>query len=315
MSADAVAHASLCEDSRRAAAVIGGFPLPGQAPLAEFRALVPRICELVSTPGPSLAAVWDDVVGAVPVRVYVPEQASGDLLVYARGSGWVAGSIDSQDPLVRRLAAATGCPIVSVEYRLAPEHPFPAALDDLLVAVAHAPELIERITGDPVLARALVGQSAGGNLAAAAAIALRDRGVGIDLQVLIDPVLRDHRRAAELRPPSGDFAGVIDVLRWEWDQYLPSPPVAERLAHAVPWCVESVEGLPPALVVAAEHDVLAQEALTYGQRLRAGGIEVETMLVPGVIHGFLDHTRMGGVADRSLAEIAERIVRMLARAR
>lgn len=297
---------TLNDDARRAIAVISRFPLPGSGPLSEFRELVPRICDLLSTPGPRLSAVWDDVTekGSVPVRVYVPPQASRDVLVYARGSGWVAGSIDAQDPLVRRLAFESRSPILSVEYRLAPEHPFPAALDDVLSTIASATRLLERAGMKRPEKIGVAGQSAGGNLAAAAAIALRDRGEPLDLQVLIDPVLQDHRRTIDLEAPVGDFAGIADVLRWEWDQYLPGQPDRAALPLAAPAEVTTVAGLAPAVVVTAEHDILKYEAAAYARRLQAVGVLSAFHEAPGAIHGFLDHTRMGDAAERHIRDIA-----------
>jgi len=295
----------LSADARRAVAILSGYPLPGAAPLTELRANARTIMERLAAPGPPLPMVRDDRTDdGVPVRLYVPPEATADLLVYARGSGWVAGSIDEQDPLVRRLSLATRSPVISVDYRLAPEHRFPAALDDVLAAVRSAAALSRRAGGPEPRRIGVVGQSAGANLAAGAAIALRDACDPVDLQVLIDPVLRDHRRAAGLVAPPGDFDGVVDVLRWEWDQYLPEPPTSDLLPLAVPWEVDSVAGLPATIVVTAGCDLLAGEGAAYAARLRAAGVPTELHEVPGAIHGFLDHTRVGDVADRELQKIA-----------
>ncbi|HZV74178.1 MAG TPA: alpha/beta hydrolase [Conexibacter sp.] len=302
----------LSEDSRRAAEAFADHPLPGAVPVEQLRASMPRLMEVLAEPGPQLARVRDDVAAGeapVPVRIYVPAQDCSDVLVYAHGGGWVAGSIDTHDRMVRRLALAVGCTVVSVEYRLAPEHPFPAGLEDVMAVLERARDLVEANGVRTSGALAVGGDSAGGNLAAAAAIAARERGLPLGLQVLINPVLREHRVAPARAISPGDFPEMMEILHWEWDQYVPAR-TDEPDPLAAPDALADLRGLAPAAIVTAEHDYLTHEARDYAHRLEAAGVPIWLHEVPGAIHGFLEHTRMGDQADRELERLAGAIRRL-----
>jgi acetyl esterase len=304
----------LSEESRRAVEALAAFPLPGSVPVDEWRAALPLALATVVEPGPELLRVWDDVVvgedgPGVPVRAYLPDAACTDVLVYVHGGGWVGGSIETHDALVRRLAVALGCAAISVGYRLAPENPYPAGLNDVLTTLARAREVVEAGGASARGWLAIGGDSAGGNLAAAAAIAARDGGPLVDLQLLVDPVLREHRLATP-SPSAGDFPGIVDILRWEWDQYVPGAPDGVDPLVA-PDVLHDHRGLPPAVIVTAEHDVLALEASDYARRLEEAGVGVAFREVPGAIHGFLLHTRVGDEADRELAWLVAAARRLL----
>ncbi len=239
---------------------------------------------LASPPGPEIEAVNDRVfrvgpTGEVRARIYEPAGAI-PTIVYAHGGGWTLGSVVEWDAFCRQLAVAADARVVSVEYRLAPEHPFPAGLEDLAAVVG---DVMRRHPGEPV---AVAGDSAGGNLATVAARRLRDEGRPVVAQLLIYPVVE-----AEPRFPS--IAGFEDPLyplsgsdmAWFWDHYVPD--AADRVdPDASPLRAERLEGMPPTLLVLAGHDPLRDEGLAYADRLRSSGVETELLDFPAFPHGF-----------------------------
>jgi acetyl esterase len=269
------------------------FPDPAREPLtvATMRAAARAGVSPDGKPaGPALTEVRD--LGAaesvpVPMRLYRPETAVGcPLLVFLHGGGFVICDLDTHDRTVRELAHRTGAVILSVDYRLAPEHPFPAAAEDaraaLAWAVAHAAEL----GCDP--ARVFVGgDSAGGNLAVGAALARRDAG-GPPLagQLLIYPSVQQDFAGGSAEEFAKGYFMTIDHIRWFSRQYL-GPTGDPRDPRASPLLAPDLAGLPPALLVVADCDTLRDQALAYARRLAATGVPVEVQLHPGVFHGFL----------------------------
>ncbi|CAK9001268.1 Carboxylesterase NlhH (NLH-H) [Durusdinium trenchii] len=224
----------------------------------------------------------------VPVRVYRPTNVDGAVptVVYYHGGGWVVGSIETHDRLCREMCAASGAVVVSVDYRLAPEHPFPAAFEDAFTATSWAAEEIATLGGNPE--RLLVaGDSAGGNLAAAVCLQARDqRGPRIALQLLIYPIVdHDFDRPSYVDRADGYFL-TRRTMEWFWDHYVPHRDDRDN-PLASPIKAESLEGLPPALVVTAEYDPLRDEGFEYAERLRAAGVSVDYTDYDGMIHGFL----------------------------
>lgn len=224
--------------------------------------------------------------GGVPVRIYTPEgQGPFPVLVYFHGGGWVLGDLDTHDPTCRALTNATDHVVVSVDYRRAPEHPFPAALEDCYAATRWVGENPGTVHGDPD--RVVVGgDSAGGNLAAAVAQVARDRG-GPDLayQVLIYPAT-DHA----LDTPSceenaaGYFLTRAD-MEWFWDHYL-ADGFSGQNPYASPLRARSLDGLPPATVLTCGFDPLRDEGAAYAERLDDAGVPVTHRQYDGMIHGF-----------------------------
>jgi acetyl esterase len=245
--------------------------------------------------------------GPIPIRLYAPA-ASGPLpvLVYFHGGGWVLGNLDSHDVICRSLANQSECMVISVDYRLAPEHRFPAPLEDCFAATAWAAANVDRIGGDP-MCLAVGGDSAGGNLAAAVALMARDRG-GPELcyQLLIYPVTsRDFETASYLENATGYGLAREDMI-WFWNHYLRSDEDA-RNPYAVPLLATDVRDLPPALVITAGYDVLRDEGERYAQHLREAGVEVELAQYPTLIHGFFGMAPWIDAARDAVAHAAQKL--------
>jgi acetyl esterase len=234
--------------------------------------------EARAVPGPA---------GDIPVRVYRPA-AGGPVpvLVYFHGGGWTIGSIEGHDNFCRALANRTGCAVVSVEYRLGPEHRFPAAVEDALAATRWTAEHAVELGGDA--SRLVVGgDSSGGNLAAVVSLLARDAGgPAIAYQLLIYPATdlrRDWPSYHEFG--TGYFLEVADML-WFEGHYVRS--MADREDWRVsPAAAPDHTGLPPALVVTAEYDPLRDQGEAYGEILRAAGVPAKVVRLPGMIHGFV----------------------------
>lgn len=230
--------------------------------------------------------------GDLPVRVYRPAGA-GPLptLLYFFGGGWTLGSVDTADGICRRLANASGGQVVTVGYRLAPEHPFPAAVHDCHAATAWIAAHAEEFGADRN-ASSVGGDSAGGNLAAAVTLLARATGPRLAGQLLVYP--NTDQRAD--RAPAGDEDPLLfnrHSVDWYRRHYLPDPAdAADPLAS--PLLAADLAGLPPALVVTAEYDPLREEGERYAARLREAGVPVTLSRYPGMIHGFF---AMPGVFD------------------
>lgn len=228
---------------------------------------------------PALESVDDDEVAGVPVRRYRPTGAeSGAVVVYFHGGGWVVGSIETHDAVAARLAVLSGCTVVSVEYRLAPEHPFPAAFDDAYAVVADLAIDHPRI--------AVAGDSAGANLAAAVCVMAKDRrGPRIAYQALVYPVVDLSMSQPSYTENADGYFLTRDTMRWFIDHYVPDEADREDWRCA-PLHADALEDLPPALVLTAEHDPLRDEGEAYAERLRDAGVPVEVARYDGMIHGF-----------------------------
>ncbi|MFV2174462.1 alpha/beta hydrolase [Actinomadura sp. LOL_016] len=233
--------------------------------------------------------VVDDLVvrgpdGPVPVRLYRPV-AAGRLpaLVYLHGGGWVLGGVENVDGMCRDLAADAGCAVLSVGYRLAPEHPFPAAVDDAWAVVAAAVRRPERYGIRPE-AVAVAGDSAGGNLAAAVALLARDRGVPLAHQLLVYPVTDTARDTPSWREYGAGYGLDAATLACFMDLYRGgADPRDPRLA---PLRAPDLRGVAPATVITAECDILRDEGEAYARRLAESGVPVELRRYDGVVHSF-----------------------------
>ncbi|MGH2763968.1 MAG: alpha/beta hydrolase [Thermoleophilaceae bacterium] len=245
------------------------------------------------------AAIGGRTIG---FRLYEPvERLVPGALVFAHGGGWVLGSVELADPLCRALANSAGCAVASVEYRLAPEHPFPAALEDVYGALAWFAARAHRYGVDPDRL-AVGGDSAGGNLAAAAALLACERGQPpLRLQLLIYPAL-DPACGLESHRLYGEGFGLTHTeLHWLWRQYLPRP-AARQDPHAAPLHARPPRDLAPALVAVAECDVVRSDGEAYAELLRAAGVPVRTLHYDGQIHAFLSY---GGWIERAREAVAE----------
>ncbi|HST40018.1 MAG TPA: alpha/beta hydrolase [Conexibacter sp.] len=279
-------------------------------------------------PTRSLRQVRDATIegpgGPLSVRIYRPGEGSRPLLVYLHGGGWVMGDLAMHDATCRALAALAGCVVVSVDYRLAPEHPHPAALDDTLAALAWARANAAALGVDPTRI-AVGGSSAGGNLAAAAALRLRDEAArapvagapgGLALpplaaQLLLYPVLDSRMATASIAELGSGHLLDRAQLAFYWDAYAPTASVDRTVPQVSPAHAATLAGLPPAVVLSAEHDPLRDEAEQYAARLRGAGVRVELRRARGQIHGFLALFQGEPEVERLLARIASDLVRLL----
>ncbi|MEF8807199.1 alpha/beta hydrolase [Natronomonas sp.] len=227
--------------------------------------------------------------GPITLRIYSPEgEGPFPVLVFLHGGGWVRGSLDAYDGPCRLLTEEADCVVVSVGYRRAPEHPFPAGLEDCYAATAWAADHAADLQGDPDRV-AVGGDSAGGNLSAAVALAARDRdGPDLAHQLLIYP---------SVNPPSvrwfdsyedygTDYFLEMDSVEWYLDQYL-SGAADVGNAYAFPLRARDLSGVPPATVITAGFDPLVDEGTAYAERLDEAGVPVEHRNYEGQIHGFL----------------------------
>jgi acetyl esterase len=219
------------------------------------------------------------------VRVFVPRGESRAVLVYYHGGGWVIGSLAEYDTLARILAERTRSAVVLVDYRLAPEHRFPAAVDDaraaLVWAIGQREELA--VEGAPVV---VAGDSAGGNLATVVARHAHRHGLGaVAAQVLVYPVTDSDFDTSTYRSPDNQLLLNRDSMVWFWDNYAPDAAVRSD-PDASPLRAEDLTGLPPAIVATAEFDVLRDEGEAYAARLRDAGVPVEHRRFAGQMHGF-----------------------------
>lgn len=224
--------------------------------------------------------------GSIPVRVYTPAgKGPFPILVHFHGGGWVLGDLESCDALCRTLCNAAECIVVSVDYRLAPEHPFPAAADDAYQATLWVAENASSLGGDPHRI-AVGGDSAGGNLAAVVAQIARDQGKpAIGFQLLVYPVTDAGCDTPSYSENSEGYFLTRDAMQWFWNHYTRSE--SDRLhPHASPLRAEDFSRLPPALVITAEFDPLRDEGELYASRMRAAGVPVQLARYDGMIHGF-----------------------------
>jgi acetyl esterase len=277
----------------------------GAPPLTELtpeqaREVPAVLMELVG-PGPDVAFVRDiEIPGpasAIPARIYEPTPDPRGTVVYYHGGGWVIGTLDDWDAPCRALAVASGARLVSVDYRLAPEHRFPAAVDDAFAALVWA---AERHHGSPIV---VAGDSAGGNLAAVSARRARDAGgPAIALQVLVYPIID-----CDLTRPSyaecSDTSLILNKAEmvWFWEHYVPDE--GQRTdPDASPIRASTLQGLAPAYIVVAGHDPLRDEGLAYAAALEEAGVPVTVMLHDDQIHVFFTLVNLMDSADRAVAE-------------
>ena len=269
----------------------------------EAQELVARVEDL-SIPGPT---------GDIPVRLYSPNpDAQLPTLVYFHGGGWVLGDLDSHDPLCRALANRAQAAVVSVDYRLAPEHRYPAAAEDAYAAALWLAEHGADWGADPTRI-AVVGDSAGGNLAAVAALMARDHGAPpLRAQALIYPVTNCDFGVESYRLNGDGSVGLSeDAMRWFWRCYTRSPAEAAE-PYASPLRADTLLGLPPALVITAEYDPLRDEGEAYAARLERSGVPAELVRYDGVIHGFVGQLAAFSEGDAAADRIAQFLRRVMA---
>ncbi|MFC4550424.1 MULTISPECIES: alpha/beta hydrolase [Halorussus] len=245
-------------------------------------------------------------VGNLPVRLYTPRaNAPHPTLVFYHGGGWVVGDLDTHDNVCRALCAGADCAVVSVDYRLAPEHPFPAAVEDAYAALKWVAEHGEGATLDTDRL-AVGGDSAGGNLAAATALLARDRnGPALTHQSLIYPAVASMgvQEFPSYEENGRGYLLEMPGMEWYWERYVQSR-VHERNPYLAPLLASDHSDLPPATVLTAGFDPLRDEGQAYADRLEAAGVPVERHHHEGQIHGFVSLTDFMSSADDALDDLA-----------
>jgi acetyl esterase len=289
-------------------AVLDGLESAGLVPLVRgdaaetrehYRALAMRRRGPGFVPEQVASATDARSPGGVPVRVYEPAGVSSDAtVIYLHGGGWVVGSVETHDPLTRRVANALGARVVSVDYRLAPEHPFPAGLDD-------AEDVLRWQHGlDPTRPIGMAGDSAGASLAAG--VALRARDLPLAAQLLFYPATDPAMSSPSSTENAEGYFLTGREMAWFYSQYLPADGASEAdLAQA------DVAGVAPAVVATAEFDPLRDEGAAYAERLAAAGVPTEYVPGPGLIHGFAAFLGVVDAADETVGRALELFGRFL----
>ncbi len=270
----------------------------------DARQLLERLRALAGEPE-RVAHVEDRTVpgpaGDIPVRYYRPAGATPPLLVYFHGGGWVLGGLDSHDGMLRTLCNASGCAILAVDYRLAPEHRFPAAVDDCVAAAEWAAANASAL-GVDTSRLALGGDSAGGNLTAVVSQLARDRGgPAVRFQLLVYPATDATADMPSSRENATGYFLEREDMRWFYGHYLGAD--GDRHDPRVsPLRAADLRGLPPALVITAEFDPLRDEGEAYAHRLREADVPVTLTRYHGMIHGFFG---MGTLLDQARTAVTE----------
>lgn len=254
--------------------------------------------------------------GHVPVRIYrTSEAAEAPVIVFYHGGGHVVCSLETHDTMARFLALTTGCTLVSIDYRMAPEHPFPAAVEDAYDATRWVVDHARSLRVD-VNRLAVCGDSAGANLAAVVALMARDqKDFPISAQVLIYPVI-DYRGGTESFERYGQGYGSLesDTMQWFLKHYLPNAESREDW-RACPRNPVSHQDLPPTLIITAECDVLHDDGAQYAEQLRSAGVEVRHLDFPGMTHGFFGFLGLVDDAERAHEAVASFLNRIWANRR
>ncbi len=243
--------------------------------------------------------------GPIPIRIYRPD-TDGPLpvLVYFFGGGWTLGTLDTCDAICRRLTNSVSCITVAVGYRLAPEHVFPAAVDDCYEATVRIAELAASFGGDPTRI-AVGGDSAGGNLAAGVTLRARESSaLSLTAQLLVYPNTDYHADTPSRRDNTDLVFFNNRSINWYWNHYLADPADGAD-PYASPLRAEDLSGLPPALVITAEYDPLRDEGEQYAKRLADSGTPAQLTRYDGMIHGFFAMAGMLDAGGRALDEAAE----------
>ncbi len=273
-------------------------------PVAEARQ---ALRTLFSTGGPEPVHKVEDrqipgPAGGLPVRTYTPA-GKGPLpvLVYFHGGGWVLGDLETHDSTCRTLANAAGCIVMAVDYRLAPEHKFPAAPEDCYAATKWVVLNAASFGGDPTRI-AVGGDSAGGNLTAAVALMAADRGAPtLVYQLLIYPVTNYAFDTPSYRENADGYLLTREAMQWFWGHHLANENDGQN-AYASPLRARDCRRVPPALVITAEFDPLRDEGEAYAARLREAGVPVEVKRYNGMIHGFFS---LGHVLEQGKKAVAD----------
>jgi acetyl esterase len=283
------------------------YPPMSRMPLDELRKAAPRLLR-TGLPPEAVGSVEDlvlpDAVRPVRLRVYRPDTGSGrPLTMFFHGSGFTFCSIETHDAMCRQICNRSASVVVSVDYSLAPEHPYPAGPDDCVAATLWAARNAGRFGADPQRL-ALCGDSAGGTMAAVVAMRARDGDrPPIKAQALIYPVTDHYSARHRSFEERGTGCGLLaEDMRWFWNNYLPDVSLAGH-PHVSPARAPDLKGLPPAFVAVAEYDVLRDEGLAFARALFDAGVPVTLRHDKDMNHGFLNWVGIIDRADEAMAEL------------
>jgi len=286
-----------------------GAPRYGEQPIDEQRDAMRASAATFF--GPAEPVPFEDLVvpseiAPVLVRVYRPVEHPAPVLVYFHGGGWVLGSVETIHGVCAALARLSSCVVVSVDYRLAPEHPFPAALDDAWTVIDWLRQHAETI-GGRTGAIAIGGDSSGGNISAVIARRARDASVELGLQLLVYPVCDADLTTSSYTEFADGYWLTRDAMQWFWEQYLPDGDWFQP--DASPLRAGDVASVAPAHIITSEYDVLRDEGEAYGRLLDAAGVPTVISRYEGMIHGFFRLPAVVPRANDALAEAAEALKR------
>jgi len=249
----------------------------------------------------------------IAIRIYTPAgNGPFPVLLNFHGGGWVIGDLDTADGVCRELCSRVGCVVVSVDYRLAPEHRFPAAVEDCLAATRWAAEHANELNGDAGRL-AVTGESAGANLAAVVCHLARDEGApALTFQLLAYPVTDANLDTGSYRANGEGYLLTKEGMEWFWNHYCPNPKDRTN-PRAAPLRASNFKGLPAALIMVGEFDPLRDEGAAYAAKLKAAGVAVDYVCFDGLIHEFMAHSRMFSAAkpamDRAVAALRNAFAR------
>ena len=270
-------------------------------PIEEVRASFRALWSPSMTGAPvEVASVKDRTLDTGTVRVYTPEDDGPvPVMMYFHGGGYVKGGLDETDAFCRRLARTAGNVVVSVDYRLAPEHPYPAALDDAYQCSLWAYENAEALGGTKD-SFSVCGESAGGNLATVICLLARsDEKIEMSRQILLQPVVDFTLSFPSIDMPASECLVPREDLAWYYEEYYEGDTRDFRVS---PVFADDLSGLPPTLIITAEQDTLRDEGKAYADRLESSGVPTKYSCYSGMIHGFL---QMAGLVDEAQAAIDE----------
>ena len=256
-----------------------------------------------------IASVEDlQITENISVRIYRPTQCDRLTIVYLHGGGWVTGDLDGYDGIGRALANAAGAVVISVGYRLSPEHPFPIPLQDCITATEWAIANVKELGGDPERI-IIAGDSVGGGMAAVVARKFRDN---LAMQVMLYPVTDATMSSQSYQALAEGYYVSRETMEAYWQAYLGDLKMADlKNPDVSPLYAEDLTGLPPAIVMTCEYDPLKDEGKAYENKLKQAGVEVESIEVPGMIHGFL-RFRTLDKARSVIEDIGDRISQQIA---
>jgi acetyl esterase len=294
-------------------AQLGGKPLQQMTP-TEARAGEPAMASMFG-PGADMIRVENTRLETADcdsfrLRTLVPQERLRGVILYLHGGGWVVGNIDLYDSVARSIAGATGCAVVLADYRKAPEHPYPAPLDDAWQALTWVSGNLESIAGRAV-PLIVAGDSAGGNLAAVISHRARDESApDIAAQILVYPVTDSDVNTPSYLDPANQLALSRDSMIWFWNHYASNDE--RRNADASPFRSASFAGLPPAIILQASDDVLRSEGEAYAAALEQAGVPVRRRVFEGQMHGFFHMVDVLPASADGVAFIAQSLEEALA---